>query len=311
MKKYKKIYNSIFFVFIIALCSYLLYKNYSKISSFDWNVNWVLLGISLVPLIIHFYILELGFDVILKSIGLTIPLKNIFEIASISNVIRYIPGGVWGHIGKTGYLKKKHGVSLSKSIFAVFLSLALYIASGILFFVVVAAFKSDLGDYRFITYLLFILSIIGLLAMHPKYLRILDALIKKFLRRNIELKMQDYEYQKIWIVLLYFWVSWMLVGISFAIAINAVFVDFGYTQLFYLSSIYAFSWVLGFLSFFAPNGIGVKEVVLYFFLSDFVKDKEVFMIVLVLFRFMIIIRDLIMWGIYNLKNLFYIKSNEA
>jgi len=66
--------------------------------------------------------------------------------------------------------------------------------------------------------------------------------------------------------------SWIIQGFAFTLLIKAFFPE--YNQIYFFLIAYAFSWIIGFISIFAPSGIGVKESVLILLLNQVMLPTE-------------------------------------
>ena len=102
-----------------------------------------------------------------------------------------------------------------------------------------------------------------------------------------------YTYIKITLITISFW---LLASLSFLYYLNAFnIVEFQISHIFN----YMLSWLIGFLSIFTPQGIGVFELTM-FQLTPFSVSLDESMVVIAGFRLVIFISDLINWLIYLL-----------
>jgi hypothetical protein len=68
-------------------------------------------------------------------------------------------------------------------------------------------------------------------------------------------------------------------GIAFACLVKAFFPEYDY--LFYFMITYAFAWIVGFLSLFAPAGLGVKESMIIVMLNQIMQPTESIVVALI------------------------------
>jgi uncharacterized membrane protein YbhN (UPF0104 family) len=103
----------------------------------------------------------------------------------------------------------------------------------------------------------YILMVVLLLFMHP---RLIEKFINIFARRwwlKRELQI-NLRYSQVLMLTIFYSVLWIILGIENFLLIRSFYaLEFRY--LFYLISINAGSWVIGYLVVIAPGGIGVKE----------------------------------------------------
>jgi hypothetical protein len=97
-------------------------------------------------------------------------------------------------------------------------------------------------------------------------------------------------------------VYWVLAGTAFGCFINALQMPEHDTSLPELAGAYSLSWAVGYLAFFAPQGLGVLELAASR-LIDLPLDTEAGISVVFSFRLMVIALDLTVWLAYSLFTL--------
>ncbi len=72
--------------------------------------------------------------------------------------------------------------------------------------------------------------------------------------------------------------------------------DMSFNSILTFSGFYAFSWVVGFLSFFAPGGLGVTEITLAYLLS-FMMPLSLASSITILYRFLLTVAEFLIFSI--------------
>jgi glycosyltransferase 2 family protein len=172
-------------------------------------------------------------------VGWTPTYRRMLFIRAVSELGKYLPGGIWHYVGRTGFYRAG-GLSLKDSGKAVLIeNLWMALASGLVGLLFCLIYF--LGTAALFVNLL--LLVIGLLA-----LRILSRLLGTHLNWQAALT-----------TLLLQLAIWSVLGMSLWVLVPNADppADFALVV-----GAFCLSWVIGFLVFFAPSGIGVREVVL-------------------------------------------------
>jgi glycosyltransferase 2 family protein len=258
MTKYLK---TIFLIVIIYFFASYLYENWNKINEFKYETNWFCLGLSVLALLTTLFILPISFKNIVGLFNYDISLKKMTIILFCSQFAKYLPGGIWGYVGRV-YLYRKEGMNLHDASKSVMLETLLVLLSGscvsvfCLFF-----FDSDLLPKQLsVTYLrvtgvvFFVVLLVGL---NPKVFNCVVRFVpQRFAKKDIRL---DYEYIGIIKPSLYLICFWLGIGVSFWLLIKSV-IPIGLALLPVTTGAFVLSWIIGILVFFTPGGLGAREV---------------------------------------------------
>jgi uncharacterized membrane protein YbhN (UPF0104 family) len=246
-----------------------LFSNWSQIKEYSWDFHYPLLIFSFVLVGLTYSVLVKIWNQILKQSGSTVSYSKMFKIWFISNLGRYVPGKVWQFLGML-YLLEKEDVPKSKGFSVAILAQSLSSMAGIL--VALAFLKHDL--YRSIfsqnLWFLFILVAfvagVAILLFYPDLLqKLINLALGLFKKEKISL---NYKPKNVLFYLLSYAGCWLLFGFCFLIFIKSIIpapleIYFGVTGAF------AGSVTIGFLAFFTPGGIGVREGLLVALLSPY------------------------------------------
>lgn len=198
---------------------------------------------------------------------------------------RYLPGGIW-HTVARAYDYKNYGLTVNQIAIYLFLENVLTAVTGLFLGSLMLMIASQYLGYSVIKYFpinsLFFLLFITLLIFPSLY----NRYIAKY-KQILTLK-------KYSIAIVSLFTYRLLSAIAFALYIKA-FTDLKVTiSVFESIAVYIYSWSIGFIAVFAPQGIGVSELVV----SQLIRIDtalETFITLLVGFRVLILLADLIAW----------------
>lgn len=253
------------------------------------------------PLIVSFVILiliypesALAWFVLAKRMNIKVSLKNALYLWIVSNTARFIPGAIWQYVGRVE-LGQQMGISRKEGILIVFYETLLIVISGSLFSLFAIKYWAQVGIKL---YMIILIIIILLIIIHPAILNKIFTIIIKLTKKEKPtislLKIKD-----LLLILPLFLINFILNGLALTFLIYAFTGNFEIEKLFLISGMYALSWLIGYLSVFAPGGIGVTEVSLALFLSlQF--SLPLASAIAVVYRFLLVVAELIIF-IFILK----------
>lgn len=264
---------------IIVLLGFAFYIN----QNFN-NIVAQLQLVSISSLILSILLLTLGrlsitlmTSQVLQSLGSTFSFKKLFYIVSTSELAKYLPGGIWHFVGRAGYYQSL-GMPVSKTSVA--------ILKENLWLVVSAGMASAS------------LLVLGYTGLRYWWVLILFALIWICI---IYLWGREVAPQRIVAIVLVQLSIWILNGLSFSILLNIS----NAPDAIIIIAAFTLSWLIGFLSLFAPGGIGVREVVLVALLLPLFSSTDI-SIFAITHRILWIIVELLMalfaWVFFNLDS---------
>ena len=254
-------------VVIYFLGNYLI-ENWNKIDKYKYDTNWYYLSISFLSLLGSLLILPISLQNIIRLFKYKILFKKICIILFYSQCAKYLPGGVWGYLGRV-YLYKKEGMSAGDAAKSVLLETVLILLSGIfislcsLFFIESIPLVGWVSN-KYIRFTGIIVLILLLLVIHPKILnRIMDVMPYRMKPNSFKF---NYKYRSILKPALYLIFFWLCVGISFWLFIRSfIYIDLKLLPM--ITGIFVISWIIGLLVFISPGGLGAREACLVLFLN--------------------------------------------
>lgn len=252
----------ILFLILFFLIAHIA-KNWNKLDEFTYEVHWTYLGLSILSLLVSMLLLPLALRNIVRLLKYEISLKRMCMILFYSQIAKYLPGGIWGYVGRV-YLYKREGMNGSDAFACVFLETILILISGIIVFCISLFFGGEILSVEwmpreYFNEIVIAAMVILLLAVHPKVLSLLWKLMPaRFDEEKLQLK---YSYSSVLRPALLLIAFWLGVGAGFWLLVRGF-----YQMHVYLlpmaAGAYVLAWIMGFLVFFLPGGLGVREAVL-------------------------------------------------
>lgn len=262
---YRKIIGTVIALLIFYFIGSFAYKNWESISDYNWipEPSWL---VSSVFLLITVYILAAcGWILTVRMFGFHIRWTKGISIYLFSLLGRYVPGGVWSVLGRI-YLCRLEGVPDSVSGTSSILEQAYPIVSAGFIFAVSLLFWNDTGSaIRVLPALLFVP--IFIVFLHPKpFLKIANPILSRMGKAPVNIPLS---FNNMLFLTGYYSLYWLVTGTAFYFFICSFYpLDISYIPI--LSGIYAISFVAGYVTFFTPAGLGVREGSLTVLLSFFI-----------------------------------------
>lgn len=202
------------------------------------------------------YLTFLSWRALMAGAGHRLPLAAAQRVFFLSQIGKYVPGSVWPIVAQAD-LGREHKVPAARSVAVGLLTLLVSCGAGVC---VAAATIPFVQPDAFARYWFVVLLVpIVLAALHPAVLRFALRTAARVTRRDlgsIDLRLPAIVRAFVWAV-----AAWL----AFGLHIVLVLVPIGHVDLrIVLLTIgaYALAWLVGFLVFFLPAGLGGREAVL-------------------------------------------------
>jgi len=257
------ILKKLFFLLSISYFSFYFFKNFDQISlniDFARNGNYIFL--SFLFCIFSIYFNGLAWKNIVAWFGKTKIKKSLISFYVLTNILKYVPGGIWHFFERYNFLKDISNPQL--------------------------AFYSNLIEPYFMLCASFLLASVGII-FSPFYFLLLIPLI--FLNRklifhilerletlkgktikSLKIKNEKYRFEERIKIISFFPTRAFLIEILFVLSKFIGFIICFYIvnldnqySIFYLLVIFCLSWAIGLIVPTAPGGVGVFEACFLFF----------------------------------------------
>lgn len=254
---------------LVLIVLYFVYrqlaKNWDEVVAYSWEINPLLLLLSVLVHIAAFSLFSRTWCLIISAYGHKVKLPHAFKISYIVDLGRYIPGKIWPVFGMA-YLARQIGIreeeSVTSWILAMLFALPAAFAAGgfcIIFSpelleVILGIFG---GGFYAIVAVVFAISLL-LVFVPNEMFKILNLVLRIFRRPEIKFKLQI---KTALLIFISYAVGWSVFGLAFWLFLSAITSG---PNLPVIPSIGTFiiAYQIGYLTIFAPGGIGVRELVL-------------------------------------------------
>ena len=189
--------------------------------------------------------------------------KDSFISLGLYLMTKYIPGKIWGVIGKAGYISQKLDIEVMKLSYISFLHQVISILSALIFSAI-GIIKLNLKVEYFYGTLVLLLIIIYFLLFQEKII----ALQKKlpFFNR-FSLKIQKVKKNYLFVIIPLWFFYWLIIAGSFHFLSLSILGETTNQEALFFS--YPISTVIGMVLFVSPGGVGIREGALVFILASF------------------------------------------
>jgi hypothetical protein len=259
---------------VIAALGFLgreIVRSAAGLRSFEWHARPGLLVVSVLALSAVFLWGVAVWRMTLAGFGVDAPFRPLARAWFIANLGRYIPGVVWQFLS-LAQLGPAAGLSPVVAVTSLLVQMGFLFLSALLLGVYfippeAAGFLSPaLPALRWA-------APVALLLVHPRVIRTVLELVSRVTRRPM------LPWNGSWAggvkLLLLAALTWAMYGVAFYLFLLA-FVDVPASTIPALTAMNALAWVVGYLVFFAPGGLGYKELALAALLATVVPRPVAF-----------------------------------
>lgn len=231
-----------------------LYHNWGalKLQIAALHFNLWLLPLPFLCFALGFVVTPLAWTLILSYFGEKLTLRKSIQIIAYSQFGKYLPGKVWVALGRM-YLAREVGIQERHSVLSVIIETAYLLISALALFVFSLLFYPGLLAK---TYLLLILIPVTLVALYPPiFNRIVNFLLARIGQKPVLFRISPIQALALFLIYLF---SWFMQGLGLYF-LTLSFYPIGIKALLILPGAFSLSWIIGFVVFFAPGGLGVRE----------------------------------------------------
>lgn len=242
-------------LFILAVVAgIVVWKNgggwLEEVNKYSWDINIGELGLSAALLAISLCLTPSGWVLISKAMGARISTGELFAAWYTSQLGRYIPGKIWLFAGRAGFLKAR-GMKMGRAAATVAYELFFSVASiGLLVMIIAVTTPEVFNHTGGKTAAIAASSALLLLPLlHP---------VQNFLCKKKGINPGELPSMKISVAItLIYALLWLVRGLALYLLLKGT----GLKNLQLSHSIAAapLSWLAGYIVFFVPGGIGVRE----------------------------------------------------
>lgn len=293
----KKLLTTLIIGTIFYFLGRYLWLNWDKLAQYRWDINISGLINSYVILLFYLVITVYIWQRLLREIGAKLKLGQSFRIWFSSQLGKYIPGKVWASLGRI-YLCQQVGISKKISLTSIIFEYGLITVSAFIFGIPLLILWTDKEIVSRFLPICYLIPVI-LSMLHPKiFEKIANFILIKFKKNPIAL---NFSYIRILGFVVFYVFAWMIMGLAFYYFVNSIYtIDFTYYPI--LAGIFAISWLVGFLCFFVPAGLGIREGALTGLLSIYL-PTEIAIVIAIGSRIWMTLGELTGVGMVGVSNL--------
>lgn len=241
--------------------------------------------------LVYLPVTMLSWRAVLTDLGSTLPLRQALGVFFVSQLGKYVPGGVWNavaasELGADQRIPRRR--SLSAMLVTVFVSLVTGLVVGVPGLALTSGGLS--ASYRW----LWLVLPIALALLVPAVMNRLLAVGMRLIRREpLEhpLTTRGTIAASAWSIL-----GWLVAGVQVWFIAVAAGAETGAEAWLRVTGAYAIAWVIGFLIIVVPAGLGAREVVLATLLGGVVPDTAAVLVIVLVSRIVQTLCDLLMAG---------------
>ncbi len=288
-------------VFIIFFLVRSVMSNWEVVRGFDWSFQPGLMSAAVVLFTAAYAFLPWVWRKLLFYMGYELDYCDARDIFYIGNLGRYIPGKVWSIAGMA-YFAEKSGIPAAvagtSAVFAQVYSFLSSFGFFILFFIFRGTFSIQTG---FIWLVPFIFAAAAIFIFPANLERALNVVLIKIGRKPVSLGITTVSALKI---VVFYFIPGALFGSAFWLFVTS-FTGLNAVHPVYTASAYIVAYWAGFLAFFVPGGIGVREGVLGLLFINII-PATVLIVIAALLRLLVTVIELIFVAIAAVRKGFYI-----
>jgi len=264
-------------IILMGVILYFLYRqidsHWAQIRDHNWQFDYRYLTAAIIGGLLALLVIASNWKGLIAGFGYDIPLRRVFRVFYLADLGRYIPGKIWAMIGFV-YLGKKEGLPPEQAAASFVLAQLFLIPASFLIFALAVQYDSRilvdqvalLGEYSAYTLTAVMTLVAAIIVLWPgRVLALANALLRRIGRPEVGFALD----KKVALTLfLRYLLGWFFYGAAFWLFVRAVFPDSG-LSLIAAAGIYAAAYQIGYLSLFAPGGLGPRELVMGFMLAPF------------------------------------------
>ncbi|MEW5691716.1 MAG: hypothetical protein AB1765_00290 [Candidatus Hydrogenedentota bacterium] len=290
----KKIFLSAIILVIFIFIFRIIFINLEKIKEFQWRFNLYYLSVTLLILVIYCLLLSACWMLIVRSGGKRGKISRLIRSWLISCLPRYVPGGVWHPLTRIYFGVKDNVDKVWLLQCFVIESICLISAFTIIYLIGYFYYREYTSIYS-LKSLFAIFSIIIILVIISGLFNFFRRILKKIQILKIEDFEPCYKTYELIKFICYYLIPAPLLGTALFMYTRSL-IEIELTMLPVFVSTTGIAYVIGFITYTAPAGIGVREGILIMLLKDYIPVYIISPIV-VSFRIIIIITEVFLGSI--------------
>lgn len=229
------------------------------------HINWGLLFIAWLFFLVYFLMRSIAWRLVLKILGINIGIIEATRVWFLSEFSRYIPGNIWSVLGRV-HLSKEHGIAPAVTLASMLIEIIFLVGTALVFLTIFVMLwpYSYASSFRWL--FIFAVPLIVILLSPNLVTKTINWVLIKMKKTIISFQFNRLQ---LFIVFITFATSWAAYGVASLVVMNSI-TPVGSISIFWLISSFVVAWLVGYLSFITPMGLGVRESVIIAILAPFI-----------------------------------------
>lgn len=280
-----------FLVIALAAAVYAVVKEWDSIVAAAAGMSpWPLVG-SLAASLVYVFLTMLAWRALLADMGTRLPLRPSFSIFFVSQLGKYLPGGVW-NILAAAEMGADHEIPRRRSVSVMIVTVIVSTVTGLGLAVATMPFAPDAVSSSY-GWTVFALPVFVIVLVPPVLNRILAVALRVTGRPPLE---HAVSWRGIGVCVAWTVLSWLLAGVQVWFLAVGLGMPASPATLALSVGGYAMAWTVGFLVIVVPAGAGIREAALAIVLAGSLSRGGVVAAVLIS-RVVLTVADFAMGGV--------------
>jgi len=269
LTRYKPLWTGLQVFFAGSVLFFLLraiITRWSQVTAVPWRFRLVPLAGSVILQVLAAVLWATVWRHMVVRSGCPIPWADGIRIYLVSNLAKYVPGSIWGYVGRV-YLGRDQGLTAVGVGTSVVWEVGITVVSSLL----LTALTIPAHPWRIpstVLYLVVAAALVCFVSLLPPVFNRWARLLKRWRPSHFPL----FDWQDFWLYLVSAFGTHILVGMAFFLFARS-FVDIGWRFWWSFVGLWSFSATAGLVVVLVPYGLGVKEGLLTLFLQPFVATE--------------------------------------
>ena len=246
-----------FLLVAIIAAVWALAKNWDGVAQAVGRMPWWASVVAIAVSFVYVPLTMLSWRAVLNDAGERVPDKVARRIFYSSQVAKYLPGGVWNFVA-AAEIGAEYSITRRRSFFALLVSMAVSVGTGVAFAVLAIALGPQ-GAMDSYLWMRWVLPVILVCLTPPVLNRVIGLALRVLHREALE---SSLTWKGTGVAVFWSCLSWLAVGVQLWIMLTQMGMEATVPTFLLATGGYALGWTAGFLVFFVPAGVGVREVAL-------------------------------------------------
>lgn len=255
----KRVLNLAIVLLSVVFMALVVVDQWHRLQSVSWSFNLDFFVLAVIGIVALFLLDAYCWHLILRALNQSMPAILSIRIWVLSSITRYLPGGFWPYLSRIS-LARDRGLRVAALSISLYLETLLLAMSSLAVGLPALMGAANLPITPWTGGLILILF--GLL-MHPRIIALLRYVPGKIGRSMEQIELPGLA--RLAGLYVFYVLFWILFGVFFVCFVNAVY-PVPSDKMIQAGSSIALSFFIGYVIFFFPGGIGLRETTLYLLL---------------------------------------------